>query len=137
MKIADTLAQEAQRQANGLTYTFAVGQTPSLPSDTATNLLEICKAHATLCAEAKEQATKDNDLIYHDILPSEAALPQIEKLPAAAPITIQEVYANPTCPSSSDPTSSADSSLWQYTSRPRSTRKRRPSSLVARWRRWT
>jgi len=40
------------------------------------------------------QSAKDNDLIYHDILPSEAALPSIDKLPPAAPITIQEVYSN-------------------------------------------
>jgi hypothetical protein len=68
---------------------------PSLPHDTASSLVEITKAHASLCSEAKVQATKDNDLIYHDILPSEASLTQIEKLPVAAPITIQEVYGNP------------------------------------------
>ena len=56
--------------------------------------MEITKAHATLCSEAKDQAVKDNELIYHDILPSEPSLPTIEKLPAATPITIQEVYQN-------------------------------------------
>jgi hypothetical protein len=95
MRMADTLAQDAQRQANNLTYSFVSTATPTLPHDAASSLAEITKAHATVCSEAKAQAVKDNDLIYHDILPSEASLPQIDKLPAAAPITIQEVYTNP------------------------------------------
>ena len=95
MKLADSLAQETQRLANSFSYTFVSSSTPSLPHDAATCLLEITKAHATLCSEAKAQALRDNDLIYHDILPSEASLPSIEKLPVAAPITIQEVYSNP------------------------------------------
>ncbi|KAK8854590.1 hypothetical protein IAR55_003329 [Kwoniella newhampshirensis] len=95
LKAADTLIQEAQRQANSFNYTFIPSSTPTLPHDAATSLHEITKAHATLCAEAKEQAQKDNDLIYHEVLPSEASLPAIEKLPAAAPITIQEIYGNP------------------------------------------
>ena len=94
-KLADTMAQDAKRQAGSFEYLFYAAATPSLPSDSASSLAEITKAHATLCTEAKDQATKDNDLIYHDILPSEAALPAIEKLPAAPPITIQEVYKNP------------------------------------------
>ncbi|WVF67616.1 hypothetical protein IAT40_002374 [Kwoniella sp. CBS 6097] len=94
-KMADTLAQEASRQTGTFAYTFVSTATPSLPHDAGTSLQEITKAHATVCAEAKDQATKDNDLIYHEVLPSEAALPAIEKLPAAAPITIQEVYGNP------------------------------------------
>lgn len=95
MKMADTAAQDASRQASTFSYTFVGSATPSLPHDTASSLVEITKAHASLCSEAKVQATKDNDLIYHDILPSEASLTQIEKLPVAAPITIQEVYGNP------------------------------------------
>ena len=95
MKLADTLAQEAARLANNFTYTFVSSSTPTLAHDAATSLAEITKAHATLCSEAKAQAVRDNDLIYHDILPSEASLPQIEKLPAATPITIQDVYGNP------------------------------------------
>lgn len=95
LKIADTAAQDAQRQANTFSYSFVAASTPSLPHDAATSLQEITKAHATLCSEAKAQAQRDNDLIYHEILPSEASLPALEKLPPAAPITIQEIYGNP------------------------------------------
>jgi hypothetical protein len=94
MKLAESLAQEAQRLAGAFAYAFVSTATPSLPIDAASSLTEIAKAHATLCSEAKAQGVKDNDLIYHDILPSEASLPSIEKLPPAAPITIQEVYGN-------------------------------------------
>ena len=94
IKMAETMAQDAQRQASSFTYNFVSQSTPSLPSDAATSLAEITKSHATLCTEAKAQGMKDNDLIYHDMLPSEAALPSIDKLPPAAPITIQEVYGN-------------------------------------------
>ncbi|ODO11054.1 hypothetical protein I350_01656 [Cryptococcus amylolentus CBS 6273] len=94
-RLADTLAQDAQRQSSSFNYTFVATATPSLPNDAGSNLHEIVKAHATVCKEAKEQATKDNDLIYNEVLPSEASLPAIEKLPPSPPITIQEVYANP------------------------------------------
>jgi len=95
LKLADATAQDASKQAATFSYGFYAAATPSLPSDAGTSLVEITKAHATLCVEAKDQAVKDNELIYHDILPSEASLLIIEKLPAATPITIQEVYANP------------------------------------------
>ncbi|WRT68646.1 uncharacterized protein IL334_005625 [Kwoniella shivajii] len=94
-KLADTMAQDASRQSQTFNYAFVSTSTPTLPHDAATSLLEITKAHMTVCAEAKEQAVKDNDLIYHEVLPSEASLPQIEKLPPSPPITIQEVYGNP------------------------------------------
>lgn len=95
LRAADTAAQDAQRQAGGFAYSFIASATPTLPSDAATSLNEICKAHAAVVKEAKDQATKDNDLIYHDVLPTEAGLPAIEKLPAAQPITIQELYQSP------------------------------------------
>lgn len=94
LKIANSLIQDAQKQASSFIYTFVAASTPSLPHDAANALNEIVKAHATVCGEAKEQAVKDNDLIYHEVLPSEASLPAIEKLPPAAPITIQDVYGN-------------------------------------------
>jgi len=94
MGLASNLAQEASRFATSFTYTFSASATPTLPPDAATSLAEISKAHAALCSENKIQAQKDNDLIYHDILPSEASLPAIDKLPPATPITIQEVYGN-------------------------------------------
>lgn len=94
-KLADDLGYEAKRFANNFNYNFVATASPTLPTDAGSSLVEICKAHSAACAEAKAQATKDNDLIYHDALPSEASLPAIEKLPPATPVTIQDVYGNP------------------------------------------
>ncbi|WWC63541.1 uncharacterized protein I303_106144 [Kwoniella dejecticola CBS 10117] len=94
-KLADNLAKEASQQAQSFNYGFISSSTPSLPHDAATSLVEITKSHQTICQELKEQSVKDNDLIYHEVLPSEASLPAIEKLPPTNPITIQEIYGNP------------------------------------------
>ncbi|CAE6399284.1 unnamed protein product [Rhizoctonia solani] len=74
---------------------FVVTITPTMPSDAGVAILELTKSHLTLCTEHKNTAQKDNDLIYHSILPSEAALPVIDKVSVATPIPIQEVYGTP------------------------------------------
>ncbi len=65
------------------------------PTDAGSALTAIVNAQVTRCAERKETAVKDNDLIYHDILPSESSLPAVDKLVAATPIAIQEIFAAP------------------------------------------
>jgi hypothetical protein len=94
-KLADKAAQEAQRLAKVFTYTFQAASTPTIPHDGATNLLEITKTHATLCSEAKVQAQRDNDLIYHEILPSEASLPPYGTASREPPIGIKEIFTPP------------------------------------------
>jgi hypothetical protein len=95
LKLAETSAQEAQRLAKAFSYTFTSAHTPTIPHDAATNLVEITKTHAILCSEAKVQAQKDNDLIYHEILPSEASLPQITSFKPEAPMQMQDIFAPP------------------------------------------
>lgn len=74
----------------------AASATATLPADAGPSLQEMCKNLATVVGEAKSAAQKDNDLIYHAILPSEASLPVIEKAAnVAEPIPIQEIYATP------------------------------------------
>ena len=51
--------------------------------------------HAAVVDERRLQAQKENDLIYHALLPSEPALPPIDKFDAAKPVPIQETYASP------------------------------------------
>ncbi|KAL1405795.1 bck1-like resistance to osmotic shock [Vanrija albida] len=93
--LADTSAKEAERLASNFNYSFVASASPTLPHDAGSSLAEITKAHATLANEAKTQGVKNNDLIYHDILPAEAALPSIDKLPPATTVTIQDVYGSP------------------------------------------
>ncbi|WOO83221.1 Vacuolar protein-sorting protein BRO1 [Vanrija pseudolonga] len=92
---ADAAAKEAERLASNFNYSFVASASPTLPHDAGSSLAEITKAHATLTSEAKTQGVKNNDLIYHDILPAEAALPAIDKLPPATSVTIQDVYGSP------------------------------------------
>lgn len=66
---------------------------PNLPPDAAPTLLELTKAHLALCTEKKNEAQRENDLIYNAVLPSPDTLPSIDKASVVTPITIQEVYA--------------------------------------------
>ncbi len=93
--LAVTHEQEALRLAKEYIYYQAAPTT--IPPDAATALVEITKSHLAISTEAKGQAQKDNDLVYHAIPKSEASLPALDPLPSplAAPITIQEIYAQP------------------------------------------
>ncbi|KAG8795868.1 bck1-like resistance to osmotic shock [Ceratobasidium sp. 428] len=93
--LAETHAKEAHRLAQSFTPYFVVTLTPTMPSDAGTAILELTKSHLALCTEKKTTAQKDNDLIYHALLPSEASLPIVDKISVAAPIPIQEVYGTP------------------------------------------
>jgi programmed cell death 6-interacting protein len=64
----------------------------NLAPETGTSLMEIAKRHLSRVQEALASATKDNDFIYHQAVPSEAALPAISKLPAAKAIPVSELY---------------------------------------------
>ncbi|SNX81845.1 probable Vacuolar protein-sorting protein BRO1 [Melanopsichium pennsylvanicum] len=97
-----TVAETAAREAKNLLTNFATAAAasvtadrPSLPSDAVSALTAIVNAQLVRCNERKETAVKDNDLIYHDILPSESSLPAVDKLVAATPIPIQEIFAAP------------------------------------------
>ncbi|EGG03704.1 uncharacterized protein MELLADRAFT_37880, partial [Melampsora larici-populina 98AG31] len=95
LQIAETAAKEANRFANSFSAAFTNSGSVTLPSDAAVSLLEITKTHLTLCTEARTSEQRDNDLIYHEAQPSEAALTLIEKSSVGEPIPIQEVYGAP------------------------------------------
>lgn len=95
LQIAETAAKEANRFANSFSAAFTNSGSVTLPSDAAVSLLEITKTHLTLCTEARISEQRDNDLIYHEAQPSEAALTPIEKSSVGEPIPIQEVYGAP------------------------------------------
>lgn len=93
LNVANGLSKEAVRLAAVLVGTFTAQSSPNLPSDTATSIVEIVKTHATVVEERNVQAQKENNLIYHAILPAELSLAPIDKFDAAKPIPIQETYA--------------------------------------------
>jgi hypothetical protein len=65
---------------------------PNLPPDAGPCLSDLTKAQLALCTEKKNEAQRENDLIYNSILPPAETLPQIDKTVVATPISIQDVY---------------------------------------------
>ncbi|KAI0658101.1 BRO1-like domain-containing protein [Cubamyces menziesii] len=93
--VAESAAKEANRTASSFASLFVTQMSPNLPPDAGPALQELTKAHLALVTDKKNEAQRENDLIYHSILPTPETLPQIEKAAVATPITIQEVYASP------------------------------------------
>jgi hypothetical protein len=90
LEIAMNLAREAVKVANS--FPSSIPPTSNLAADTPSILLNMAKTHLTACDEKLQQFNKDNDFIYHQSTPAEAALPAIPKLPAAKPIPVSELY---------------------------------------------
>ena len=89
--LAETLAKESHRSAQSFSALWA-HVSPTLPPDAGTSILERTKSHLQVCTDRKNEAERDNDLIYNAVLSSPDALPNIDKASVATPITIQEVY---------------------------------------------
>ncbi|KAG5638414.1 hypothetical protein H0H81_000191 [Sphagnurus paluster] len=94
LTLADTLAKDAQRLASSFPTTQS---SATLPPDTSAALVALTKSHAALAASRLAEAQRENDLIYHALIPASDTLPKIEPVGAAvaAPIPIHEVYATP------------------------------------------
>jgi hypothetical protein len=101
MTKAETLAKEANKLAyafsGSLAFIPAMAGVSAGASSTQTLssvLVEVTKNSLALITERKNAVVKDNDIIYHDSVPSIESLPAIEKLGAAKPITFAEVCTN-------------------------------------------
>jgi hypothetical protein len=68
---------------------------PNLPADAGSSIQERTKAHLVICTDKKNEATRENDLIYNAILPAFEGLPIIERTVVATPIHIHDVYGAP------------------------------------------
>lgn len=87
LTLAETAAKEAQR-----TIPYLSTYSTTIPSDSIPILSETVKAHLTIVTDAKSVAQKDNDFIFHQLVPSEAQLPAIGKLSLAKPTSLTELY---------------------------------------------
>jgi hypothetical protein len=88
-------AEGSVKEANKLANSFP-GNVPAnsnLTSETGASFVEITKRHLTNVQEKLLELIKDNDYIYHQTVPAEAALSVIPKLPAAKAIPVSELYA--------------------------------------------
>jgi hypothetical protein len=90
LQMAERLAKEASKAA----YSFPSVPSPAsnLTSDAASILMEMTKKITTQIQEKLIEFNKDNDFIYHDIVPSEASLSTVPKVAAAKVITINDIY---------------------------------------------
>ncbi|KAI0913703.1 ALIX V-shaped domain binding to HIV-domain-containing protein [Ustulina deusta] len=90
-----TAAEIQAKEANKLASSFPSSPSPSanLSSDTGLILAEITKRNLTTIQDKLKSLIKDNDYIYHQPVPAEAALVVVPKLPAAKPIPVNELYA--------------------------------------------
>ena len=55
-------------------------------------LVDTCRKQLTKVQEKVAEFTKDNDFIYHQLVPSEASLSAVQKMPAAKAISVSELY---------------------------------------------
>lgn len=90
MIAAQAASKEATRIANGLPNSMPSNS--NLSSEAGSILTEVTKKHLAVVQERISAMSRDNDMIYHQIVPSEASLPAIAKLPAAKAITVAELY---------------------------------------------
>ncbi|KAK3843460.1 MAG: BRO1-like domain-containing protein [Linnemannia gamsii] len=94
VQIAETAAKDAEKQAKSFVSGFTQSSHPTvtLTQEAATTLHEITKSHLTIITDKKAQAIRDNDMIYHEAVPAEGALPALEKLNATKALPISELY---------------------------------------------
>jgi len=94
MQIAETAIKDAEKQAKQFASGFTQSSHPTvtLTQESANAIHEITKSHLAIISEKKAQALKDNDMIYHEAVPSEGSLAPMEKLNATKPLPISELY---------------------------------------------
>lgn len=91
LQLAESLAKDASRMANA--FPQSVPANSNLSSETGPTLVDMTRRHLANVQERWKEFTKDNEFIYHQPIPNEAALAMIPKLPAAKAIPVSELYA--------------------------------------------
>ena len=91
LQVAEGLSRDANRLANSLPQSMPANS--NLSSETASQLSDMTKKLLSNVQEKLREFVKDNDFIYHQPVPGEAALATIPKLPAAKAIPVSELYA--------------------------------------------
>jgi hypothetical protein len=92
---AETLAKEAHRSAQAFSASFVNNMSPNLPVDAGSSIQEKTKVHLVIRTDKKNEAQRDNDLIYSAICPPFESLSVFERTAVASAIPIQGVYGSP------------------------------------------
>ncbi|KAI9779252.1 MAG: bck1-like resistance to osmotic shock [Geoglossum umbratile] len=91
LQLAESLAKESHRIANA--FPQSVPANSNLSSETGSTLVEMTRRNLANIQDRLGEFVKDNDFIYHQAVPGEAALAVVPKLPAAKAIPVSELYA--------------------------------------------
>lgn len=91
LQVAEASTKESCKIASS--FPSNVPANSNLGSETGPSFVEITKKHLANIQEKIAELVKDNDYIYHQTIPAEAALSAIPKLPAAKAIPVTELYA--------------------------------------------
>ncbi|KAK3688437.1 BRO1-like domain-containing protein [Podospora appendiculata] len=91
LQVAEASAKEANRIANN--FPSSIPPSSNLSADTGFLLADFTKRHLAAVQEKLQELSKDNDYIYHQVVPAEANVLPVAKLPAAKPIPVSELYA--------------------------------------------
>lgn len=90
-QVSAVLAKEATALAKTNSGQFA--RYPWLSSEPGTALLEAAKANLETTTDRLESSRKENDMIYHEQVVKDHALPPLAKLASAKPISLHDLYA--------------------------------------------
>lgn len=89
--LAQTFGKEAHTLAK--TYSGQFARYGSLSNDPGTAMVEVTKNSLNLIIDKGNSARKENDVIYHETLVKENAIPVVAKLSSAKPISLHDLYA--------------------------------------------
>ena len=90
LQVAERDSKDAGRIAN--TIPSSISPSSNLSSETRTGLLDMTTRLTASIQERLLVCNKDNDFIYHQVIPAEASLATIPKLAAAKAIPVSELY---------------------------------------------
>jgi hypothetical protein len=104
--LAETLAKDAAKCAKDLAASESSdndfsehmmggwGATAAANGRPAVICTESCKQNLTFLTERKNAAVRDNDIVYHDMVPSAESLEPLDKVSMAKPMKLTEVFPN-------------------------------------------
>ncbi|ORY82677.1 BRO1-like domain-domain-containing protein [Protomyces lactucae-debilis] len=89
--VASTLAKEASSSTKSHANEFA--RYPHMSNDPGAALIDLVKVISEEVNDKYAAAKKENDLIYHELVAKESALPPVGKLASAKSISLTSLYA--------------------------------------------
>jgi len=90
LQAAEVTGNDAIKAANS--FPSSVPPTSNLSNETGSILREMIKRHITNVRDKLTSTVKDNDFIYHQLVPAEASLSAVQKMAAAKAIPVSELY---------------------------------------------